>query len=143
MNGDENRAEQIPAVLAEQLRAAASKTALFVPPSTDDAVLTRAREHFAEVRRRPHRFSRVWWTAAAACIALAAMAGLSLFERTRYEQADVDHSGQVDILDAFALARRLQQGSAAGPDVNGDGLVNKADVEAIAAQAVKLKKGRV
>jgi hypothetical protein len=143
MNGDENTDEQIPAVLAEQLRAAASKTALFVPPSRDEAVLTRAREHFAEVRRRPKRFSRVWWTAAAACTALAAIAGLSLFERTRYEQADVDHSGQVDILDAFILARRLQQGSTTGPDMNGDGMVNKADVEAIAARAVKLKKGRV
>jgi len=143
MNGDENRDEQIPPALAEQLRAAASKTALLVPPSTDEALLTRAREHFAEVRRRPNHFSRVWWTAAAACIALAAIAGLSLFQRTHYEQADVDHSGQVDILDAFALARRLQQGSATGPDMNGDGMVNKADVDAIAARAVKLKKGSV
>jgi hypothetical protein len=143
MNGDENRDEQIPAMLAEELRAAAAKTALFVPPSRDEAVLTGAREHFAEVRRRRSRFTPVWWTAAAACIAIVAIAGLSLFETTRYEQADVDGSGRVDILDAFALARRLQQGSVSGPDVNGDGVVNKADVDAIAAQAVKLKKGHV
>src|SRR5687767_10762272 len=143
MNGDDNRDEQLPAVLAEQLRTVASKTALFVPLSRDETVLSRAREHFAEVRRRPNRFSRVWWTAAAACIAIVAVAGLSLFEKTRYEQADADHGGRVDILDAFALARRLQQGSATGPDLNGDGIVNKADVDAIAVRAVKLKKGRV
>src|SRR5215211_8625188 len=101
MNGDENNDEQIPAVVAERLRALASKTAVFVPATTDEAVLTRARKHFAGIRRRPVRFSRVWWTAAAACIALVAVAGLSLLERTRYEQADVDRSGQVDILDAF------------------------------------------
>ena len=141
MNGDKD--EQIPAAVAEQLRGLASKTALFVPASMDEAVLARARDHFAEVRRRPNRFSRVWWTAAAACIALVAVAGLSLLERTRYEQADVDRSGQVDILDAFALARRVQQGSATGPDLNGDGVVNKADLDAIAARAEKLKKGRV
>jgi hypothetical protein len=143
MNGDENRDEQIPTAIAEQLRTLGSKTTLLVPPSVDEAVLSRAREHFAEVRRRPIRFSRAWWTAAAACIALVAVAGLSLLERTRYEQADVDRSGQVDILDAFALARRIQQGSASGPDLNGDGIVNKADVDAIAARAVKFKKGRV
>jgi hypothetical protein len=143
MNGDENRDEQIPPAIAERLRTFGSKTTLFVPPSVDAAVLGRARDHFAEVRRRPARFSRVWWTAAAACIALLAMAGLSLLDRTRYEQADVDRSGQVDILDAFALARRIQQGSPTGPDVNGDGIVNNADVDAIAARAVKLKRGRV
>ena len=143
MNDDANRDEQAPEAVSAQLRALASKTTLFVPASVDEAVLSRARDHFAEVRRWPNRFSRVWWTAAAACIALALVAGLSLINRTRYEQADVDRSGHVDILDALALARRIQQGPATGPDLNGDGIVNKADVDAIAARAVKLKKGRV
>lgn len=143
MNGDENRDEQMTAELAEQLQALAGKTALLVPQSVDEAVLARARKRFAEVRRRRARFRTAWWTAAAASIAFIAVAGLSLIERTRYERADIDRNGRIDILDAFTLARRVQQGAATGPDMNGDGVVNRVDVDMVAAEAVKLKKGRV
>jgi len=143
MNGDENRDEQMPAELVGRLRALASKTAILVPRSVDEAVISRARQRFAEVRRRRARFTAAWWTAAAASIALIAVVGLSLNQRPQYDRADIDRNGRVDILDAFALARRVQQGGATGPDMNGDGTVNRTDVDMIAAQAVKLKKGRV
>jgi len=143
MNGDENRDEQMPTELVGRLRALASKTAVLVPRSVDEAVLLQARKHFSEVRRRRARFTAAWWTAAAASIALMAVVGLSLIQRPRYERADIDRNGRVDILDAFALARTLQRGAVKGPDMNGDGVVNRADVDIIAAQAVKLKKGRV
>ncbi len=58
---------------------------------------------------------------------------------------DIDRNGQVDILDAFALARRLQSPAPSGGDqaldINGDGLVDQRDVDAVAARAVKVTKG--
>ncbi len=56
---------------------------------------------------------------------------------------DVDANGRVDILDAFAVARRLDSGGRAPAawDVNGDGAVDRADVDEIAMAAVSLKKG--
>jgi hypothetical protein len=52
---------------------------------------------------------------------------------------DVDHSGRVDILDAFVVARLIEvQGQLDRPayDVNGDGKVDRADVDRIAVAAV-------
>ena len=66
-------------------------------------------------------------------------------------RADVDHNGRVDILDAFLLARSIE---ARGPvdvtpsgaadtqwDLNGDGRVDKDDVNLVASAAVRLDKG--
>jgi hypothetical protein len=54
---------------------------------------------------------------------------------------DINHDGQVDILDAFALARQIEAGSptAANLDLNRDGVVNRRDVELVAARAVRLQ----
>ena len=56
---------------------------------------------------------------------------------------DLNRNGQVDILDAFALARQLKAGTHPGADwdVNGDGVVDERDVAALAARAVSLGKG--
>jgi len=61
-------------------------------------------------------------------------------------QADIDRNGRVDILDAFKLARHIESGYAADPgapgwDINGDGLVNREDVDKVAFAAVRLDKG--
>jgi hypothetical protein len=55
---------------------------------------------------------------------------------------DLNRDGRCDVLDAFSLARRLQQGGAQDPalDINGDGLVDQHDVETLLARAVRLKK---
>jgi hypothetical protein len=58
-----------------------------------------------------------------------------------FVRGDLNHDRHVDILDAFALARQLKQG---GPgnlplDVNGDGVVDERDVEALVVRAVKLE----
>jgi hypothetical protein len=47
-------------------------------------------------------------------------------------------------LDAFSLARRLQQGGTPDPalDINGDGVVDDRDVETLAARAVQLQPGK-
>ncbi len=55
---------------------------------------------------------------------------------------DLDRSGRVTILDAFALARQLDSGSSpAASDFNGDGLIDRGDVDAIAMLAVRLPEG--
>jgi hypothetical protein len=77
---------------------------------------------------------------AAACFLALALLASSLIRPPRFERADVDQNGRVDILDAFALARRIQQGTAGGFDFNGDGVVDKLDVDFVATQAVRLRK---
>ena len=55
---------------------------------------------------------------------------------------DLDQSGRVDILDAFALARQLDSDVVpTHGDFNGDGIVDRADVDAIAMAAVRLPDG--
>ena len=58
-------------------------------------------------------------------------------------RADIDQSGRIDILDAFKLARHIE--SADRPetkwDINGDGSVNRDDVDYVAFAAVRLDKG--
>ena len=60
-----------------------------------------------------------------------------------FTREDVNHDGQVDILDAFALARQLnERASVPSPvDLNGDGVVDDRDVELITAHAVSLGGG--
>jgi len=141
MIGDQNDDAKVPDPVVEKLGELVSKTALLVPPAVDEALLSHANQHFAQITSRRSRIRHLTWLAAAACVALLAFFGFRHLERSRYERADVDRNGRVDILDAFALARRIQQGSPPPADINGDGAVNKADVDAIAAQAVKLRKG--
>ena len=54
---------------------------------------------------------------------------------------DVDRSGRVDIVDAYALAVRLKSGVKvdAAFDVNHDGKVDEADVEEIARRSVAIR----
>ena len=58
-------------------------------------------------------------------------------------RADIDNSGRVDILDAFRLARHLESRGPAERnwDLNGDGRVDRQDVDAAAFAAVRLDKG--
>lgn len=60
-----------------------------------------------------------------------------------YVREDLNRDGKVDILDAFMLARKLQGAPSSDPrlDINGDGVIDRRDVETIAAHAVSLEKG--
>jgi hypothetical protein len=137
MNGED---DTLPPEIEARLRQDAGRMTLLVPPAVDEAVLSRAQERFAEIRRRRSRSKTVWWMSAAACFVALAFLASSLLNAPRFERADVDRSGRVDILDAFALARRIQQGTAGGFDLNRDGVVDKLDVDLVAAQAVRLRK---
>jgi hypothetical protein len=121
---------------------------VFVPRTIDEAMLREAKRRLEKCERP--RFS--WWhwipRFAAVAIALALVAYVILRHETvtrppAFAREDLNHDGRVDILDAFALARQLKSGKAAAPgsDMNGDGIVDQRDIEAIAVQAVRLEKG--
>jgi hypothetical protein len=124
---------------------------LFIPPTVDEAVGLAARQHLEGGQGRRARWLR-WmpWLATAAGFAIV-MAYLSFLPpraespKARHTAGgmSITHSGLVDILDAFALARQLKSGAVpnAGWDVNGDGVVDERDVATLAAQAVQLEKG--
>jgi hypothetical protein len=61
------------------------------------------------------------------------------------DRVDIDQNGHVDILDAFKLARHVESESTGRAemkwDINGDGLVNRNDVDLVASAAVRLDKG--
>ncbi len=138
--------------LARDLAALANQR-IEVPSDIDDAVMAAARSALSE-RRRGTVAGRRWapWTAAAAGLALVVWAGSLLLTRTVPLRGvpqqlvsvpgDLDRSGRVDILDAFALARQLDSDIApTAGDFNGDGRVDRADVDAIAMAAVRLTEG--
>jgi len=125
-----------------------------VPCSVDNAVMTAAQTALARRRRGGHpAFRWVVGTAAAAALALAVWVGSVVTPQRHASRemasmsapaiaGDLDRSGRVTILDAFALARQLDSGgSPSAGDLNGDGLIDRADVDAIAMLAVRLPEG--
>jgi hypothetical protein len=81
---------------------------------------------------------------AAACLLLAFLT-ISVVRQngpSAYAREDVNRDGRVNILDAFQLAREIRSGTELprALDVNGDGVVDQADAEAVAAEAVSLEK---
>lgn len=137
-----------PPKLAEAFKQLRSKT-VFVPRSVDDAVLDAARERL-EGAARPGRRPWIAWPGwikapvlAAAALALIVAARYFVTpQQTRYAREDVNRDGQVNILDAFDLARQLKAGiRPVGLDLNGDGVVDRIDAEIIAREAVSLEKG--
>jgi hypothetical protein len=137
---------QIPARLAAELKALYAPPRA-VPPRVDAFVLGKARRFLRQVRalRPVIRFPQ--WLTAAAVVVLCAVAGSIWLPSKRpgsLAREDVNHDGRVDVLDAFALARQLHRGAVADRqlDFNGDGVVDKKDIDAVAARAVRVGKGR-
>jgi len=135
-----------PAKLVAALKEPPSRR-VFVPSSVDAAVLHAARQHFAQPTRTRSSLFHSWlaWPAVATTALVLVGFGYFLFrqdESTRFAREDVNHDGQVDILDALQLARETQSGDrSAGHDLNGDGHVDGRDADIIAARAVQLEKG--
>ncbi len=137
-----------------------------IPSSIDQSILADARRHFeqhgpAALRLTKRRRVSVWqWTAigstvAAACVLFFAMkpqqqsqSGLAARSSAVSPAAeltanakltsDVDSSGRVDILDAFAMARQIRSGQDKVYDINHDGQFDETDIDIVAREAVKL-----
>ncbi|MCP4594038.1 MAG: hypothetical protein GY842_25170 [bacterium] len=150
----EDTETQAPQRLAGDLRGL-YRTEVPIPPEIDAAIASTARQHFAGRRRARMVLRLVKVSAAAAAIALVILVSQpSTHQKTplatrhagfgpQLSPADIDRSGRVDILDAFALARRIERGDGLGSewDANGDGVVDRTDVDAVAHVAVRLTKG--
>ena len=144
--------EDLPQRLVTELRTFYEVPA--VPPALDAAILADARAGFA--RRRRFALARRVGIAALGTAAAAALAVLALRPAmtgvepqpgtgvqhlsvvTAAAAEDVDHSGKVDILDAFVVAKLIEVDSQINEtyDVNGDGKVDQSDVDRIASVAV-------
>ncbi len=128
-----------------------------IPACVDRAVAEAARRHFARPQRR---LWKIHWAvpaaAAAAIIVTASVWWLGARSATRpaheersqalavaLPEADIDRNGKVDILDAFTLARHIEAGQPADKvwDFNGDGLIDRRDVDTVALTVVRLNKG--
>jgi hypothetical protein len=125
-----------------------------VPPRVDRAILEQAHRRLAKPRPL---VIRLRWAAGVAAAAAVVAIGVALFSPQSISpglaegRADVDSNGRVDILDAFRLARHIESIGPADPtrsgatemkwDLNGDGRVDKDDVDLVAFAAVRLDKG--
>jgi hypothetical protein len=148
----ENGESQPAPKLAAALRDLRSRR-VFVPPTLDAAILKTARQQLAMEPARWRGLRRwLFWPGLASSSALLVLLIYLAGERVRSarEEAamvarqDVNHDGQVDILDAYILTRQIE-GGLHPPiqfDLNADGKVDRLDAEVIASQVVKLGKGR-
>jgi hypothetical protein len=156
-----------------KLRAALSRLdarKITVPQKVDDFVLQTARAHLDAVgkntrvsqKNAPRETNRTWaelraglmeffavrrWVAGGVAtvmiLAVGALVWLNRNPRLALGPEDLNGDGVVDMLDAFALARELQQAPASHPqlDLNEDGVVDERDVHALALRAVSLEQG--
>jgi hypothetical protein len=126
-----------------------------VPPEVDQGVMDRANKHIVPLQSGKCRRLRIHWgwriAAAAAVIIFAFSLDLTKqsgppkdqFSQSKIQPVDIDRDGRVDILDAFKLARHIETN---GPtekawDFNGDGRIDRSDVDIVAHAAVRLNKG--
>jgi Dockerin type I domain len=137
---------QVPPRLIAALKEPSARR-VFVPPAIDQAVLRAAHRQLEKTpapRRSLFRAWFVWPAMAAACLVLIGLIHFITRPNSRttgFAREDINHDGQVDILDAFQLARELQSGAKSTADLNGDGVVDQRDADLIAARAVRLEKG--
>jgi hypothetical protein len=122
---DDPREPEIPPGLLRDL-ASLYEARLEVPARVDAAILNRAR---AQMLRHRRRKLLLWAGAAAAAACVAVVTHVSLQSSSK----------PIDIVDALKLAHQIEAGK--GRDVNGDGKIDRADVDALAHMAVRLNGG--
>ena len=126
-----------------------------VPPEIDRAIIDKAHQHLIPKHWRHRIFHHIslWRVAAAAAVIIFAFS-LNLTQEpgpstsrtvlVKAQAVDIDRNGRVDILDAFKLARHVEFSGRTEKkwDVNGDGLVDRNDVDLVALSAVRLDKNK-
>ncbi len=123
-----------------------------IPPEIDRAILEQASRKLIRRQKRHIIIRRIGTIAAAAAVIIFAFS-LDLTKKPQPSvpysylaetvSIDIDQSGRVDILDAFKLARHIESTDNVDSnfDMNGDGIVDRGDVDFIASTAVSLDKG--
>jgi hypothetical protein len=114
MGEDDRQLELLPEELIAGLKRI-DRTQAIVDPRTDRAVLAQAEQYFASRTERRATAGPKRWAIPVAFAAMIAVALViaPLAQRTLFgDPDDVDGSGRVDILDAFALARQEQSAEA-------------------------------
>jgi hypothetical protein len=151
---DEDMDLRIPSKLSADLKGL-FEPEVGVPPEVDRAVMDKTHKHFAPLQSGKKKRLRIHWgwriAAAAAVIILAFSLDLTKQPRptterlalSKIQAVDIDRNGRVDILDAFKLARHIESAGRieAGWDFNGDGQIDRSDVDIVALAAVRLDKG--
>ncbi|HUV40091.1 MAG TPA: dockerin type I domain-containing protein [Planctomycetota bacterium] len=120
-----------------------------VPEAVDASIRARIQRHFGAGRHVRRVLRWLPLAAAAAAVLLVAFVTLTREKQqptstTVTVREDVDHSGAVDILDAFALARMIEDRvpDTGRWDLNADGIVDRSDVDVVALAAVSLREGK-
>jgi len=115
-----------------------------IPTEVDARIELQIHRHFRRRRWRPVAIPAAVLALAAAAALFVAPTSRPVVEalepavRTASAGVDVHADGKLDILDAFALARRVEDDDARPAwDQDGDGAVDDADVELLARAAVE------
>ena len=151
---DEDMELRIPSKLSADLNAL-FEPKVGVPPEVDRAVMDRAHKQLTPLQSGKGKRLRIHWgwriAAAAAVIILAFSLDLTKqpdstkvsLTLNKTQAVDIDQNGRVDILDAFKLARHIESADRTETkwDLNGDGLIDRSDVDVVALAAVRLDKG--
>jgi anti-sigma-K factor RskA len=141
-----------------------------VPPELDRAIMDQAERRLVQRHWRHRIFHHIslWRVAAAAAVIIFAFS-LNLTQKpgptttssfiVEAQAVDIDENGRVDILDAFKLARHIESAESTKTklspvlgtgqalrkqewDINGDGVVDRNDVDLVALSAVRLDKNK-
>jgi hypothetical protein len=124
-------------VQLDQLRTA-------IPGRLDARILSSAKSGYSKrmIFRRPGRWLMVAGTLAATVAILLVLHAEHLTPLFRLAREDINRNGKVDMLDAYVLAKKIDAGEKLDPkwDVNGDGVVDQADVDWIANAAVHISE---
>lgn len=131
--------DHIPSRLASDLRRMHETPA---PSALDERILAAAR---SRMRARPILLRPMPWLAAAAAVAIGVTAWMLAAPRPSAPPPPMEHpiasTDRITILDAFAIARALRDGTPTTPDwdLNTDGVVDNADVDLAAKLSVRLE----
>jgi len=137
---------QAPDALVEALRRLEEPNQVRVSSERDAEILARCRAELAAARSRSERriiaFPMRWWRGIAAAAAVLVL-GFVIIRSSLDRSSIAINTDQPTILDALALARKVEAGGEPGGafDLNGDGLVNAADANWLAQKAVILPEG--
>ena len=121
-----------------------------IPPEIDRAILDKASKQLTRPAKRIRIFRWAGAVASAAAIIIFAYVFVEQKTYTNMDMSsevnileafeDFDRNGTVNILDAFKLAKQIESKDIPDKkwDINGDGLVDKSDVDLVASAAVRL-----